>query len=33
MAKNIILITYVFEVKLCFVGVMSDRMSKNFSVK
>ncbi len=29
MAKIIILITYLFEVKLCFVGIMSDRMCTN----
>ncbi len=28
-AKNVILLTYSFEVKLCFVGIMSDRMYKN----
>ncbi len=28
--KNIILLTYSFEVKLCFVGIMSDRMYTNF---
>ncbi len=29
-AKNMILLTYSFEVKLCFVGIMSDRMYKKF---